>query len=189
MDREPSALLNDGAPHWCLLRSVSNHSQSQYALSEASETCAGGGGVRTAAARRALVSGRARARLNMVSDSRLTPGYRERGVGGWVDSAVAVAASQGAEVSSAPRISRVQNVTPGTFNMQLDCTQSSRNMSKRNSDGDVLTNRLSLGLAKHQKLLSSWLGPSTSPGTPLESGSTPRDEQEDEHEQNFGHDR
>ena len=107
----------------------------------------------------------------------------------WVDSAVAVAASQGAEVSSAPRISRVQNVTPGTFNMRLDCTQYPPNMSKRNSDGDVLTNRLSLGLAKHQKLLNSWLGPSTSSSAPAESGSTPRDEQDEELEQDFGHDR
>ncbi|KAF2268114.1 hypothetical protein CC78DRAFT_530492 [Lojkania enalia] len=32
-------------------------------------------------------------------------------------------------------------------------------MSKRNSESDVLVNRLNVGLAKHQKLLASWLGP------------------------------
>lgn len=34
-------------------------------------------------------------------------------------------------------------------------------MSKRNSDGDVLTNKVNLALAKHQKFLSTLLGPKT----------------------------
>jgi hypothetical protein len=31
-------------------------------------------------------------------------------------------------------------------------------MSKRKIDGDVLVNRLSVGLANHRKLLASWTG-------------------------------
>jgi len=31
-------------------------------------------------------------------------------------------------------------------------------MSKRKTDGDVLVNRLSVGLANHKKLLASWTG-------------------------------
>jgi len=60
-------------------------------------------------------------------------------------------------------------------------------MSKRNSDGDVLTNRLSLGLARHQRLLASWIGPAEPAATPpTPQGATDDD---DVTANVFGHDR
>ncbi len=60
-------------------------------------------------------------------------------------------------------------------------------MSKRNSDGDVIANRLSLVEAKGQKFLASLLGPQTEPSQPS-NGANPQDEDEDLKEV-FGHDR
>lgn len=60
-------------------------------------------------------------------------------------------------------------------------------MSKRNSDGDVLTNRLNLGLAKHQKLLASWMG-SPSDTDPVTEGTKPPNDDEDL-KVDYGHDR
>lgn len=62
------------------------------------------------------------------------------------------------------------------------------NMSKRSSDGDVLSNRLSLGLAKRQKLLASLMGP---PEDEPATNDTFKNENEDAEleEVNFGHDR
>ncbi|KAF1920714.1 hypothetical protein BDU57DRAFT_431377, partial [Ampelomyces quisqualis] len=45
-------------------------------------------------------------------------------------------------------------------------------MSKRNSDGDVLANRLSLGLAANQRLLASWMGTSTDQQTTNHTSNT-----------------
>lgn len=57
---------------------------------------------------------------------------------------------------------------------------------KSTSDADVLANRISLGLARHQNLLASWNG--------MQAASTPssaKDEQDDEDlkQESFGHDR
>jgi hypothetical protein len=51
-------------------------------------------------------------------------------------------------------------------------------MSKRNSDGDVLTNRINLGLAKSQRLLASMIGPATE--SHAKSTATPEPEEEEE---------
>lgn len=62
-------------------------------------------------------------------------------------------------------------------------------MAKRNNDGDVLTNRLNIGLAKHQSLLASWMGPAES--TQNSTAPTSQDEKEDDdlNSNVFGHDR
>jgi hypothetical protein len=61
-------------------------------------------------------------------------------------------------------------------------------MSKRNSDGDVLANRLSLGLAKNQKLLASWMGSEPSAQSTEDTSKT--EDEDVELKQNFyGHDR
>ncbi|KAF2133328.1 hypothetical protein P153DRAFT_274312, partial [Dothidotthia symphoricarpi CBS 119687] len=64
-------------------------------------------------------------------------------------------------------------------------------MAKRNSDGDVLTNRLSIGLAKHQSLLASWMGPAESTPNSNTAALTSQDEKEDDdlNANVFGHDR
>jgi hypothetical protein len=57
-------------------------------------------------------------------------------------------------------------------------------MSKRNSDGDVLINRLSLGLAKSQRILASMLGPA--PESHAISTTTPEpNEDEDDFNKEF----
>jgi hypothetical protein len=61
-------------------------------------------------------------------------------------------------------------------------------MSKRNSDGDVLANRLSLGLAKNQKLLASWMG-SEPHAQPADDASKTEDEDVDLKQILYGHDR
>ncbi|KAF2819075.1 hypothetical protein CC86DRAFT_450292 [Ophiobolus disseminans] len=50
-------------------------------------------------------------------------------------------------------------------------------MSKRSSEGDVLLNRVSLGIAKHQKLLASWMGTQTDAHT---AGDIPNTEEDDD---------
>jgi hypothetical protein len=61
-------------------------------------------------------------------------------------------------------------------------------MSKRNMEGDILANRLSLGLAKHQKLLSSWMG--TQPDAQPADDTTKIEEEDNELSQgSFGYDR
>lgn len=61
-------------------------------------------------------------------------------------------------------------------------------MSKRNIEGDVLANRLSLGLAKNQKLLASWMG--TQPEAQPANDTTKIEEDDTELKQDFfGHDR
>jgi hypothetical protein len=61
-------------------------------------------------------------------------------------------------------------------------------MSKRNNEGDVLANRLSLGLAKHQKLLASWMG--TQPDAQPANNDSKNEDEDNELKQNFfGHDR
>jgi hypothetical protein len=61
-------------------------------------------------------------------------------------------------------------------------------MSKRSSDGDVLSNRLSLGLAKNQKLLASWVGTQTEP-EPVKDKSQIEEEDNELKQTNYGHDR
>jgi hypothetical protein len=57
-------------------------------------------------------------------------------------------------------------------------------MSKRNSDGDVLENKLSLGLAKSQKILASMLGPA--PESHANPTTTPEyNEDEDDFKKEF----
>jgi hypothetical protein len=66
--------------------------------------------------------------------------------------------------------------------------QKSRKMSKRDSEGDVLANRLSLGLAKNQKLLASWMG--TQPDAQPTNDTLETEEEDNELKQDFfGHDR
>lgn len=60
-------------------------------------------------------------------------------------------------------------------------------MSKRNSDGDVLTNRLNLGLAKNQKILASWMG--VAPESTATTNDTVEQVEDDDLKQNYGHDR
>jgi hypothetical protein len=61
-------------------------------------------------------------------------------------------------------------------------------MSKRTMEGDVLANRLSLGLAKHQKLLSSWMG--AQPDAQPANDTNKIEEEDNELSQGtFGHDR
>jgi hypothetical protein len=98
-----------------------------------------------------------------------------------------------ADVSSAPRIYRVLKTSrPGAF---LDETpdsderpEKSRSMSKRSSDGDVLSNRLSLGFAKNQKLLASWVGAHTEP-EPVKDKSQIEEEDNELKQNHYGHDR
>jgi hypothetical protein len=61
-------------------------------------------------------------------------------------------------------------------------------MSKRSSDGDVLSNRLNLGFAKNQKLLASWMGTQVDA---QETNDTSKNEEEDNElkQNNYGHDR
>jgi hypothetical protein len=97
-----------------------------------------------------------------------------------------------ADVSSAPRISRaLKNVAAGNIQCRppsFRWTRKSRKMSKKNSDGDVLANRLSLGLAKHQKLLASWMG--SQPDTQLANDTSKNEDEDSELKQDFyGHDR
>jgi hypothetical protein len=55
-------------------------------------------------------------------------------------------------------------------------------------EGDILANRLSLGLAKHQKLLSSWMG--TQPDAQPANDTTKIEEEDNELSQgSFGYDR
>jgi hypothetical protein len=61
-------------------------------------------------------------------------------------------------------------------------------MSKNTNDGDVLANRLSLGLAKHQKLLASWMG--SQPDVQPANDTSKIEEEDSELKQDFfGHDR
>jgi hypothetical protein len=61
-------------------------------------------------------------------------------------------------------------------------------MSKRNSDGDVLANKLSLGLANRQKLLAAMMGPPED--DPATQGTSKNEEDEDDLvDSGFGHDR
>lgn len=61
-------------------------------------------------------------------------------------------------------------------------------MSKRNSDGDVLANKLSLGLANRQKLLAAMMGPPE--GDRATQGTSNNEEEEDDLvDSGFGHDR
>ncbi|KAH4350062.1 hypothetical protein HBI56_109420 [Parastagonospora nodorum] len=61
-------------------------------------------------------------------------------------------------------------------------------MSKRDNEGDVLANRLSLGLAKNQKLLASWMG--TQPDAQPTNDIVKTEEEDHELKQDFfGHDR
>jgi hypothetical protein len=62
-------------------------------------------------------------------------------------------------------------------------------MSKRNSDGDVLSNRLSLGLAKNQKLLASWMGTHTNAQPATDTSKSEEEEDNDLKQESFGHDR
>lgn len=59
-------------------------------------------------------------------------------------------------------------------------------MSKRNSDGDVLTNKLNLGLAKQKSLLASWMGTE-----PVSTAPNETEEQfnDDDLKQDYAHDR
>jgi hypothetical protein len=50
-------------------------------------------------------------------------------------------------------------------------------MSKSKIDGDVLVNRLSVGLANHKKLLASWTGLQTEAEP---KNATPHEEQEED---------
>ncbi|KAH7400598.1 hypothetical protein DE146DRAFT_611501 [Phaeosphaeria sp. MPI-PUGE-AT-0046c] len=61
-------------------------------------------------------------------------------------------------------------------------------MSKGNSDGDVLANKLSLGLANRQKLLASLMGPPADASAASETSKNEEEDAELEHI-NFGHDR
>ncbi|KAF2735072.1 hypothetical protein EJ04DRAFT_492382 [Polyplosphaeria fusca] len=61
-------------------------------------------------------------------------------------------------------------------------------MSKRNSDGDVLANRLNVGLAKSQRLLASWMGPKDDIEPQNEQAREIQDD-DDLQEQSFGPDR
>jgi hypothetical protein len=61
-------------------------------------------------------------------------------------------------------------------------------MSKRDNEGDVLANRLSLGLAKNQMLLASWMG--TEPDAQPKNDGPEVEEEDNELKQDFfGHDR
>jgi len=61
-------------------------------------------------------------------------------------------------------------------------------MSKRDNEGDVLANKLSLGLAKNQKLLASWMG--TEPDAQPKKDEPKVEEEDNELKQDFfGHDR
>jgi hypothetical protein len=80
---------------------------------------------------------------------------------------------------------------PGTLHIErptLIELGKSRKMSKRNNDGDVLANRLSLGLAKNQKLLASWMG-SQPEAQPANETSKIEDEDSELKQEFFGHDR
>jgi hypothetical protein len=61
-------------------------------------------------------------------------------------------------------------------------------MSKRNNDGDVIANRISLLEAKGQKLLASLYGsrPDWDTG---DGAATPQDEDDQDLKQNYAHDR
>ncbi|KAF1947724.1 hypothetical protein EJ02DRAFT_332514 [Clathrospora elynae] len=60
-------------------------------------------------------------------------------------------------------------------------------MSKRNIDGDVITNMLNLGSAKHGKMLASWLGPQPQPDT-TSTTVEPQEQDEDlKHKQVYSH--
>jgi hypothetical protein len=80
---------------------------------------------------------------------------------------------------------------PGTFNVDrpaLSEREKSRKMSTKNNDGDVLANRLSLGLAKHQNLLASWMG--SQPNAQPADDTSKNEEEDSELKQDFyGHDR
>jgi hypothetical protein len=80
---------------------------------------------------------------------------------------------------------------PGTFNIDRPAFSElgkSRKMSKNTNDGDVLANRLSLGLAKHQKLLASWMG--SQPDAQPANNTSKIEEEDSELKQDFfGHDR
>lgn len=80
---------------------------------------------------------------------------------------------------------------PGVFHIARPTwsnSKKSRKMSKRNSDGDVLANRLSLGMGSRQKLLASLMGP---PAADPAANETLKIEEEDAEleDVNFGHDR
>lgn len=59
-------------------------------------------------------------------------------------------------------------------------------MAKRNSDGDVLANKLNLGLAKHKSLLASWMG---SESETAATNDTADHSQDDDLRQDYAHDR
>ncbi|KAF2852150.1 hypothetical protein T440DRAFT_497730 [Plenodomus tracheiphilus IPT5] len=59
-------------------------------------------------------------------------------------------------------------------------------MSKRNSDGDVLTNKLNLGLAKQKSLLASWMG--TDPASDA-TNETEAQFNDEDLKQDYAHDR
>lgn len=60
-------------------------------------------------------------------------------------------------------------------------------MSKRNNDGDVIANRISLLEAKGQKLLASLYG--SRPDWDTDSAATPQDEDDQDLKQNYAYDR
>lgn len=61
-------------------------------------------------------------------------------------------------------------------------------MSMRADEGDILANRLNLGLAKNQKLLASWMG--TEPDAQPKNDDPKIEEENNELKQDFfGHDR
>lgn len=59
-------------------------------------------------------------------------------------------------------------------------------MSKRKIDGDVLVNRLSVGLANHKKLLASWTGLQTE-AEPHAGASREGGEEDDFKDEALGH--
>jgi hypothetical protein len=58
-------------------------------------------------------------------------------------------------------------------------------MSKRDSEGDILVNRLNVGLAKHKRLLASWTSYDTE-SEPGESELNKKDEEDDLKADAFG---
>jgi hypothetical protein len=80
---------------------------------------------------------------------------------------------------------------PGTLHIErpaLIQLGKSRKMSKMNNDGDVLANKISLGLAKHQKLQASWTT-SQPEAQPANETSKIEDEDSEVKQEFFGHDR
>ena len=98
---------------------------------------------------------------------------------------------------SAPRMNRVglcqkllrrPTTLSSTLSKDTERSGKSRSMSKRDSDGDVLTNRLALGLAKNQKLLASWMGEKSEPSSAVNDAAKPQEE-DDDLKQDYAHDR